>query len=85
MLGKRRTRPGRVLAVACESDGRPSTGINGGPAFTVDEAACLPIQCADQAGFDHFLLGMLKIDRAALTAAGVEPGVRLRGRPSGPS
>ena len=46
--------PGTVLTVDFELDGQPYTAINGGPAFTFDEAISLLINCADQAEVDHY-------------------------------
>jgi predicted 3-demethylubiquinone-9 3-methyltransferase (glyoxalase superfamily) len=43
-----------VLTVNFELDGQPYTAINGGPAFTFDEAISLLIDCADQAEIDHY-------------------------------
>jgi predicted 3-demethylubiquinone-9 3-methyltransferase (glyoxalase superfamily) len=46
--------PGTVLTVNFELDGQPLTAINGGPAFTFDEAISLLIDCADQDEIDHY-------------------------------
>jgi predicted 3-demethylubiquinone-9 3-methyltransferase (glyoxalase superfamily) len=46
--------PGTVLTVDFELDGQRHTGINGGPAFTFDEAISLLIECADQAEVDYY-------------------------------
>jgi predicted 3-demethylubiquinone-9 3-methyltransferase (glyoxalase superfamily) len=45
---------GSVLTVDFELDGQPFTAINGGPAFTFDEAVSLLIECADQAEIDSY-------------------------------
>ncbi len=46
--------PGTVLTVDFELDGQRHTGINGGPAFSFDEAISLLIECADQAEVDYY-------------------------------
>jgi len=46
--------PGTVLTVDFELDGQAYTAINGGPAFTFDEAISLLINCADQAEVDYY-------------------------------
>ena len=46
--------PGTVLTVDFELDGQRHTGVNGGPAFTFDEAISLLIECADQAEVDYY-------------------------------
>jgi predicted 3-demethylubiquinone-9 3-methyltransferase (glyoxalase superfamily) len=45
---------GTVLTVDFELDGQEYTAINGGPAFTFDEAISLLINCADQAEVDYY-------------------------------
>ncbi|WP_426573579.1 VOC family protein [Aquihabitans sp. McL0605] len=45
---------GTVLTVNFELDGQPYTAINGGPAFTFDEAISLLIDCADQQEVDRY-------------------------------
>jgi predicted 3-demethylubiquinone-9 3-methyltransferase (glyoxalase superfamily) len=45
---------GTVLTVDFELDGEPFTGINGGPAFTFDEAVSLLIECKDQEEIDYY-------------------------------
>ena len=45
---------GTVLTVEFLLDGQPFTAINGGPAFTFDEAISLEIECEDQAEVDHY-------------------------------
>ena len=45
---------GTVLTVEFELDGQPFVGINGGPAFTFDEAVSFQIDCADQAEVDFY-------------------------------
>lgn len=46
--------PGTVVTVDFELDGKPFTGINGGPMFTFSEAVSLLIECADQDEVDHY-------------------------------
>jgi predicted 3-demethylubiquinone-9 3-methyltransferase (glyoxalase superfamily) len=43
-----------VLTVDFELDGQRHTGINGGPAFSFDEAISLLIECTDQAEVDYY-------------------------------
>jgi predicted 3-demethylubiquinone-9 3-methyltransferase (glyoxalase superfamily) len=57
--------PGTVVTVSFELDGQPFVGINGGPAFTFDEAVSFEIRCKDQAEVDHYW--------DALIAGGGEP------------
>jgi len=45
---------GSVLTVDFVLDGQPFTAINGGPAFTFDEAVSMLIECADQAEIDSY-------------------------------
>jgi len=45
---------GTVLTVNFELDGQEYTGINGGPAFSFDEAISLLINCKDQAEVDYY-------------------------------
>jgi len=45
---------GKVVTVDFELDGQPYTAINGGPAFTFDEAISLLVNCADQAEVDRY-------------------------------
>jgi predicted 3-demethylubiquinone-9 3-methyltransferase (glyoxalase superfamily) len=45
---------GTVQTVDFELDGQRHTGINGGPAFTFDEAISLLVECADQAEVDYY-------------------------------
>src|SRR5688500_18265301 len=45
---------GTVLTVEFLLDGHPFTAINGGPAFTFDEAISLEIECRDQDEVDHY-------------------------------
>ena len=45
---------GSVLTVNFELDGQEYTAINGGPAFTFDEAVSLLVNCADQAEIDYY-------------------------------
>jgi predicted 3-demethylubiquinone-9 3-methyltransferase (glyoxalase superfamily) len=45
---------GTVVTVDFVLDGRAFTAINGGPAFTFDEAISLMIECADQEEVDYY-------------------------------
>jgi predicted 3-demethylubiquinone-9 3-methyltransferase (glyoxalase superfamily) len=45
---------GMVLTVEFELDGQRFVAINGGPAFTFDEAISLEIACADQDEVDYY-------------------------------
>jgi predicted 3-demethylubiquinone-9 3-methyltransferase (glyoxalase superfamily) len=45
---------GSVVTVDFELDGQPFTAINGGPAFTFDEAISLMIECEDQDEVDRY-------------------------------
>ena len=45
---------GTVLTVDFELDGQPYTAINGGPAFTFNEAISLLVNCADQDEVDDY-------------------------------
>jgi predicted 3-demethylubiquinone-9 3-methyltransferase (glyoxalase superfamily) len=45
---------GSVLTIDFTLDGQPFTAINGGPAFTFDEAISLLIECADQDEVDRY-------------------------------
>src|SRR5262249_16337856 len=45
---------GTVLTVNFELDGQEDTAINGGPAFTFDEAVWLLVNCADQDEIDYY-------------------------------
>jgi predicted 3-demethylubiquinone-9 3-methyltransferase (glyoxalase superfamily) len=57
---------GSVMTVAFELDGKPFTGINGGPHYTFSEAVSFVIDCRDQADVDRYW--------EALTADGGAPG-----------
>ena len=46
--------PGTVLTVDFVLDGQRFTAINGGPAFTFDEAVSFLIECADQEELDYY-------------------------------
>ena len=46
--------PGSVLTVEFELDGNPFLALNGGPAFTFDEAISLAVTTADQAETDRY-------------------------------
>jgi predicted 3-demethylubiquinone-9 3-methyltransferase (glyoxalase superfamily) len=45
---------GTVVTVEFELDGQPFVGINGGPAFTFDEAVSMQIDCRDQDEVDYY-------------------------------
>ncbi len=45
---------GEVMTVAFELDGQRFVAINGGPAFTFDEAVSFEIECQDQAEIDRY-------------------------------
>ena len=45
---------GNVLTVDWELDGKPFTGINGGPQFEFNEAVSLLITCEDQDEVDYY-------------------------------
>jgi len=45
---------GTVMTVDFTLDGRPYTGLNGGPQFPHSEAISFQIMCADQAEIDHY-------------------------------
>ena len=42
------------MTVAFELDGQPFTALNGGPAFTFNEAVSLQVMCATQDEIDYF-------------------------------
>ena len=46
--------PGTVLTVDFVLDGQEFTAINGGPAFTFDEAISLLVNCKDQEEVDYY-------------------------------
>ena len=45
---------GSVMTVAFELDGHAFTALNGGPAFTFNEAISLQVHCATQEEIDHY-------------------------------
>ncbi len=45
---------GSVMTVAFELDGQPFTALNGGPAFTFNEAISLQVYCDTQQDVDHY-------------------------------
>jgi predicted 3-demethylubiquinone-9 3-methyltransferase (glyoxalase superfamily) len=45
---------GSVMTVVFELDGQRFTGLNGGPAFTFNEAVSLEVHCATQEEVDHY-------------------------------
>jgi predicted 3-demethylubiquinone-9 3-methyltransferase (glyoxalase superfamily) len=47
-------KPGSVLMVAFELDGRPFTALNGGPIFKFNEAVSLQVYCKDQKEVDYY-------------------------------
>lgn len=48
------TAEGAVLLVQFTLDGRPFTGLNGGPRFPFTEAVSLQVDCEDQAEVDRY-------------------------------
>jgi predicted 3-demethylubiquinone-9 3-methyltransferase (glyoxalase superfamily) len=46
--------PGTVLTVEFELNGQPFTALNGGPAFTFNEAISFQIMCRTQEEVDHY-------------------------------
>ncbi|WP_296600552.1 VOC family protein [Phenylobacterium sp.] len=52
-------RAGEVLTVAFELDGRPFTGLNGGPQFTFSEAVSFQIDVSTQAELDRYWSALL--------------------------
>jgi predicted 3-demethylubiquinone-9 3-methyltransferase (glyoxalase superfamily) len=46
--------PGTVMTVAFELDGQSFTALNGGPAFTFNEAVSLQVTCASQDEIDYY-------------------------------
>jgi predicted 3-demethylubiquinone-9 3-methyltransferase (glyoxalase superfamily) len=46
--------PGSVMVVEFELDGQPFTALNGGPAFTFNEAISLQIPCDTQQEIDYY-------------------------------
>lgn len=47
-------RPGSVMTVAFELDGQSFVALNGGPAFTFNEALSLVVNCEDQDEVDYY-------------------------------
>jgi predicted 3-demethylubiquinone-9 3-methyltransferase (glyoxalase superfamily) len=45
---------GSVMTVEFELDGQPFTALNGGPAFTFNEAVSLQVNCANQEEVDSY-------------------------------
>jgi predicted 3-demethylubiquinone-9 3-methyltransferase (glyoxalase superfamily) len=45
---------GSVMTVAFELDGQPFTALNGGPAFTFNEAVSFEVNCANQEEIDYY-------------------------------
>ena len=45
---------GTVMTVEFELDGHQFMGLNGGPAFTFNEAISLEVHCKDQKEIDHY-------------------------------
>src|SRR4051812_48974939 len=45
---------GAVLTVGFELDGQPFTALNGGPAFSFNEAVSLQVYCSDQDEIDYY-------------------------------
>lgn len=48
------TAKGQVVVVEFTLNGRPFSGINGGPQFNFTEAVSFDIECSDQAEVDHY-------------------------------
>ena len=46
--------PGSAMTVAFELGGQPFTALNGGPAFTFNEAVSLQVSCDNQEEVDHY-------------------------------
>lgn len=46
--------PGSVMTVEFELDGQRFTALNGGPAFTFNEAISLQVRCETQEEVDHY-------------------------------
>src|SRR5688572_14331905 len=46
--------PGSVMTVGFELDGQPFTALNGGPAFTFNEAMSLQVMCSNQEEVDYY-------------------------------
>lgn len=61
---------GSVMTVAFELDGQPFTALNGGPAFTFNEAVSLQVVCKDQQEIDYYWEKL---------AAGGDPGAQVCG------
>jgi predicted 3-demethylubiquinone-9 3-methyltransferase (glyoxalase superfamily) len=47
-------KPGSVMIVEFELDGRPFTALNGGPVFRFNEAVSLQVRCKDQKEVDYY-------------------------------
>ena len=45
---------GSVMTVAFELDGQPFTALNGGPAFTFNEAVSMQVNCSNQDEVDNY-------------------------------
>lgn len=52
--------PGTVVTVEIELDGQPFVLINGGRAFTFNEAVSFQVDCADQAEVHHYWSRLLQ-------------------------
>lgn len=48
------TAKGQVVVVEFTLNGRPFSGINGGPQFSFTEAVSFEFECSDQAEVDHY-------------------------------
>ena len=46
--------PGSVMVVRFQLDGHPFMGLNGGPAFTFNEAVSFQVSCATQEEIDYY-------------------------------
>jgi len=61
---------GSVMTVQFELDGQPFTALNGGPAFTFNEAVSFQVSCASQEEIDYYWEKL---------SAGGDPGAQVCG------
>ena len=47
-------KPGSVMTIEFELDGRPFTALNGGPVFTFNEAVSFQVSCRTQKEIDYY-------------------------------
>ncbi len=64
-------KPGSVLIVEFELDGRPFTALNGGPIFKFNEAVSMQVRCKDQKEVDYYWKKLTRRRRSRC------PGLRL--------